>query len=113
MARHWAETLAKTHLLNQGYDLLAENYSVRGGELDLIMQQGETIVFVEVRQRKSAHYGSAAASITPQKLVRLRKTALHFLVATFVRDDLPVRFDAILVEGTQERYTLEHLKAID
>ena len=113
MAWHWAETLAKIYLLNQGYDLLAENYSVRGGELDLIMQQGETIVFVEVRQRKSARYGSAAASITPQKLVRLRKTALHFLVATFARDDLPVRFDAILVEGTQERYTLEHLKAID
>lgn len=112
MPRHWAETVAKRYLLTRGYALLAENYAVRGGEIDLVMQQGEVIVFVEVRQRKSAHYGSAAASITPQKLARLRKTALHYLVRTFERDDLAVRFDAVLVEGKREDFRLEHLTHI-
>lgn len=112
MSRHWSETVAKNHLLKQGYTLLAENYTIRGGEIDLIMKSGELIVFIEVRQRKSSRYGSAAASITPQKLARLRKTALHYLVTTFKRDDLAVRFDAVFLEGTQERYKLEHLENI-
>jgi len=112
MPRHWSETVAKNHLLNGGYKLLAENYAIRGGEIDLIMQQGKVIVFIEVRQRKSARYGSAAASITAQKLARLRKTALHYLVTTFERDDLPVRFDAVFLNGTQEKYNVEHLENI-
>lgn len=112
MPRHWSETVATNHLLKQGFKLLAENYTVRGGEIDLIMQCGEAVVFVEVRQRKSARYGSAAASISPQKIARLRRTALHYLVTAFERDDLPVRFDAILVKGTQESFRLEHLENI-
>ena len=112
MPRHWAETTAKTYLSGRGYVLLAENYTIRGGEIDLVMRQGETIVFVEVRQRKTAAYGSAAESITARKLQRLRKTALHYLITTFGRDDLPVRFDAVLVAGTENGFTLEHLENI-
>ena len=112
MSRNWSETVAKTYLLEQGYTLLAENYTIRGGEIDLVMQQGELIVFVEVRQRRSAYYGSAAASITPKKVQRLRKVALHYLVTTFERDDLPVRFDAVLLAGTKEKFDLEHLENI-
>ena len=112
MARHWAETLAKDYLLSKNYTLLAENYAVRGGELDLIMQDEETIVFAEVRQRKTAQYGTAAESITPTKLARMQKTALHFLQNQFERDDLPVRFDAVLISGTQEKHSLEHLENI-
>ncbi len=112
MPRHWAEATAKTYLLGRGYTFLAENYTVRGGELDLVMRQGGVVVFVEVRQRKSDRYGSAAESITAGKLQRLRKTALHYLVSTFERDDLPVRFDAVLVTGTEKNYRLEHLQNI-
>ncbi len=112
MPRHWAEAAAKTYLLGRGYTCLAENYAVRGGELDLVMQYGETIVFVEVRQRKTSRYGSAAESITAAKLQRLRKTALHYLVSTFGRDDLPVRFDAVLVAGVEAKFGLEHLQNI-
>ena len=112
MSRHWAEATAKTYLLERGYSFLAENYAIRGGEIDLVMKRGEVIVFVEVRQRKTAAYGSAAESITARKLQRLRTTALHYLVATFGRDDLPVRFDAVLFAGTQRKFRLEHLENI-
>ena len=46
MARHWAEGVARSYLEAQGYTLLAENYANRGGGLDLVMQDGEVVVFV-------------------------------------------------------------------
>jgi putative endonuclease len=110
--RHWAETIAKRHLLLSGYALLAENYSVRGGEVDLVMRDRDVIVFVEVRQRAKETHGTTAETITPYKLQRLQKTALSFLVETFGRDDLPVRFDAVLIVGTEKKYRLEHLENI-
>jgi putative endonuclease len=110
--RHWAETIAKRHLLLNGYALLVENYSVRGGEIDLVMQDRDIIVFVEVRQRARETHGTAAETITPRKLQKLQATALSFLVEKFARDDLPVRFDAVLITGTEEKYRLEHLENI-
>jgi putative endonuclease len=110
--RHWAETIAKQHLLLKGYALLAENYSIRGGEIDLIMQDREVIVFVEVRQRLKETHGTAAESITPHKLQRLQKTALGFLVEHYKRDDLALRFDAVLILGNKKSYRLEHLENI-
>lgn len=110
--RHWAETIAKRYLLLKGYALLAENYSIRGGEIDLIMQDREVIVFIEVRQRVKETHGTAAETITPYKLQRLQKTALSFLIERYQRDDLPVRFDAVLVLGTKSEYKLEHLENI-
>lgn len=112
MARHWAEALAREHLLRQGYRLLAENYACRGGELDLVMQEGEAVVFVEVRQRRGARYGSAAESLDARKLSRLRQAALAYLLEHYGHADLPLRFDAVLVQGTQQRHRLEHLKNI-
>jgi putative endonuclease len=110
--RHWAETVAKRYLLQKGYALMAENYSIRGGEIDLIMQERDTIIFIEVRQRAKETHGTAAESITPYKLQRLQKTALHFLMDTFNTDDIAVRFDAVLILGTEQKYKLEHLESI-
>lgn len=112
MARHWAEAVAKRYLEAKGYHCLAQNYRVRGAELDLVMQRGELLIFVEVRQRRRRDYGSAAESITPQKLKRLQRAALHYLVAHYGRDDLLLRFDAVLLEGDAQRYRLVHLEGI-
>ena len=110
--RHWAEDVAKSYLLTHGYRILAENYTVRGAEVDLIAQKGGVIVFVEVKQRRSNRYGSPAEIITTKKLERLHGAALLFIADTFARDDLPLRFDALLVSGSRERHTLEHLEGI-
>ena len=110
--RHWAEELARDYLTARGYSVLAENYLVRGGEIDLVMRQGEEMVFVEVRQRRSADYGTPAETIDPRKLARLRRAARLFLAKQFGRDDLPVRLDAVLVLGDQERHRLEHVIGI-
>jgi putative endonuclease len=76
-----AEAAVARHLTGLGYYVLAQNYAVpRLGELDLVLQLGRTIYFVEVKARSRAdHFGGALAAITPAKLARLRKTALFYL----------------------------------
>ena len=110
--RHWAETEAKAYLLAHGYRILAENYTVRGAEIDLVAEKGGVIVVAEVKQRRSERYGSPAELITEKKLARLRSAALHYVAVHFGRDDLPLRFDALLVSGDRAGYRLEHLEGI-
>lgn len=92
-----AEDRAAAFLQQQHLRLLARNYSCRFGEIDLIMSDGETLVFVEVRMRTSAAFGGAAASITPAKQTRLIRTAQFYLAG--LKPVPPCRFDAVLLSG--------------
>ncbi|HRQ04860.1 MAG TPA: YraN family protein [Nitrosomonas halophila] len=97
---HEAERRAENFLQQQKLKLLERNYRCRFGEIDLIMQEGDTLVFVEVRMRTSHLYGGAAASITAAKQTKLIQTARHYLSRH--EADQPCRFDAILISGNQE-----------
>lgn len=110
--RHWAEERARAHLEGRGYRTLAANYAVRGGELDLVMRSGEWYVFVEVRQRRDARFGHPAETLTPPKLARMRRAARRWLLEHLGHDDVPIRFDAVLVTGPEGLHVLEHLEAI-
>ena len=96
-----AEALAATFLERRGLKVLARNYRCRMGEIDLVAQDGATVVFVEVRSRTSSAFGGARASITSAKRQRLLKAARHYLsrLGTLPR----CRFDALLVEGDPPR----------
>jgi len=74
-----AEAAALDLLRGAGLALLARNLACRAGELDLVMREGDVLVFVEVRARGSARYGGAAASVGKDKQRRLRRAAAHFL----------------------------------
>ncbi len=91
-----AEQLAETYLRKQGLRLKAKNYHCRYGEIDLIMQAPDTLVFVEVRLRKNKSFGSAADSITPQKQQKLLRTAQHYLQQ---HGEEACRFDVVLLSG--------------
>lgn len=93
-----AEKLAATFLTNHGLKLLTQNYHCRYGEIDLIMQDAKTLVFVEVKLRSSSHFGGAAASITPQKQQKLILAAQHYLQTQKI-GDVSCRFDAILMHS--------------
>ena len=93
-----AERLAATFLMNQGLKLVAKNYHCRFGEIDLVMRDASTLVFIEVRLRSNKTFGSAAASITPQKQQKLMLTAQHYLQQS--NDKSACRFDIILMEKT-------------
>ena len=90
-----AEKIAATFLVNQGLILIVENYHCRFGEIDLIMQEAKTLVFIEVRLRSNNQFGGAAASITRQKQQKLIATAHHFLQT---QPSCECRFDAILMD---------------
>lgn len=92
-----AEQLAADYLRRQGLSLVARNYRCRYGEIDLIMRDGASLVFVEVRQRSRSDYGGAAASIGVAKQGRLLRTAQHYL--STLRKVPPCRFDALLLQS--------------
>jgi len=95
---HWEKT-AESWLIEQGLRLLQRNFSSRVGEIDLIMEDGTTIVFVEVRYRKSGRYGGGAESITIHKQNRISRTAAWYLVKNPHRAEQFCRFDIISISG--------------
>lgn len=91
------ESLALAHLEAAGLHLLARNVACRVGELDLVMQDGDVLVFVEVRSRMSSRFGGAAASVTVTKQRRLARAAQVFLKTRW-RGPLPrCRFDVVAI----------------
>ena len=96
-----AEKIAATFLANHGLKLLMQNYHCRFGEIDLVMMDVKTLVFVEVKLRSSNQFGGAAASITQQKQQKLILTAQHYLQQHVKnQSQIACRFDAILMSKT-------------
>ena len=93
-----AEQQAARYLQQQGLKPVAQNYRSRFGEIDLIMRDGATLVFVEVRLRRSANFGGAAASIDAHKQQRLIRTAQQYLAG--LAHIPPCRFDAVLMDAS-------------
>ena len=101
-----AEDLALAFLRRRGLTLLARNYRCRGGEVDLVMRDGDAVVFVEVRRRGRA--ADAAESITAEKRRRLAAAARHFLQRELgaAAAECPLRFDAALVDDAEKIHWL-------
>ncbi|MEE9396471.1 MAG: YraN family protein [Methylococcales bacterium] len=100
-----AEDLALTFLIDKGLKLVERNYRSRGGEIDLIMEDNEMLIFVEVRYRKTNTHGSALESITLKKQAKLITCASHYL--TQKRINKPTRFDAIAVSPERDTLSIE------
>ena len=103
-----AEEQARAHLEQRGLRLLERNYRCKQGEIDLIMRDGEALVFIEVRYRKSAAFGSAVETVTAQKQNRLLATARHYLQAS--RVTAPCRFDVVGITGQTTEARIEWIK---
>lgn len=96
------EQLARNFLEQQGLQFVCANYQCRQGELDIIMQDKDTLVFVEVRYRTSADYGGALSSITPAKLKKIRHTARYYLQQQGINEaHQSCRFDIVAYEHDQ------------
>ena len=96
------EQKARVFLEQQGLRFVAANQHFKGGELDLIMQDGQTIVFVEVRQRKSDRYGSAVESIDYRKQQKWQNAAnMWLLKQNQSLDTANCRFDVVAFDGEQ------------
>lgn len=93
-----AENAAAHFLQQQGLSLIAQNYSCRYGEIDLIMREGSVLVFIEVRLRSNRDFTSAADSIDQRKQHKLIRAAQFYLQS--LDSHPPCRFDAILFDDT-------------
>jgi putative endonuclease len=95
-----AEAAALRYLQSQGLTLIAKNYRCRFGEIDLIMRDGSSIVFTEVRLRKSNAFGGASASVDRHKQRRILAAARHYL--SELRASPVCRCDVVLLSSVQD-----------
>ncbi len=95
------EKLARDFLKKRGYRIIETNYHCPHGEIDIVARKKDTLVFIEVRTKKSLEFGSPEESITPIKKERIRTTALHYLQT---HDNVPLmwRIDMVAIELDQE-----------
>ena len=105
-----AERLAASFLRERGYHVLEHNFRCRGGEIDLVALDGSTLVFVEVKLRRTLARGAPIEAVTAPKQARVRRAAQTYLAFSgrvFER----IRFDVISVMRTSARTEITHLKA--
>ncbi len=89
------EVHAARYLSHQGMSLVHRNFQCKLGEIDLIMRERDTLVFVEVRFRRSNSHGDACATVDWRKQRKLQRAAQVFLQRSGLRDQLPCRFDVL------------------
>ncbi len=105
-----AEEHALGFLGRQGLQLIERNWHCRYGELDLIMLEWTTLVFVEVRYRSSAGFGGALESITPVKQEKIMLAAQSFLQQHQQWQNSPCRFDVMAYNGNHIQRDFQWLK---
>lgn len=98
-----AESLACDYLKQRGLKLVAKNFRCKLGELDLIMRDGDTLVFVEVKFRHNARFGHASETVDHYKQAKLIRAAQVYLQQTPEVSQLATRFDVVSIEGSPQR----------
>jgi len=93
------ENIAAGELERLGYVILDRRYRTRHGEIDIVARDGTTTVFIEVKARRTAEFGTAAEAVTPLKQRRLWAMAVDYLARHRLMDQ-PCRFDVVAVDGT-------------
>lgn len=94
-----AEDRALRHLQSRGLKLLQRNYRCRGGELDLVMRDGDTLAVIEVRSRSNPGFGTAAESVDTRKQQRIVLATQMYLLAHPEHGSRPVRFDVVTFDA--------------
>ena len=103
-----AENAALQYLQRQGLRFIERNYRCKLGEIDLIMQDGISLVFVEVRFRRSTRFGSPAETVAARKQQRVVRAAAYYLQRHKL--DQPCRFDVIGIQGNSDPVKVEWIK---
>lgn len=106
-----AEAIAKAYLLKKGLSFLTANFYNRQGEIDLIMQDQQVLVFVEVKYRKNSQFGGAISAISTNKQEKIRQCATFYLQQQGLNEyNTACRFDAVIIDGSISNPTINWLK---
>jgi len=106
----WEKT-AESFLRARGLRLLQRNFSSRFGEIDLIMEDEGTVVFIEVKYRKSSSHGSGADAVTYHKQGRISRTAAWYLAKFPQRAEQTCRFDVLSIDSQQKDKGINWIKS--
>lgn len=99
-----AEAQAETFLQAQGLRSIERNFSCKLGEIDLIMQHQEFLVFIEVRFRRDTRFGGAIQSISEKKQSRIRNTAIVYLQQKNLYEKQAHRFDVVAISENDTQW---------
>ncbi|CCQ10361.1 conserved hypothetical protein TIGR00252 [Pseudoalteromonas luteoviolacea B = ATCC 29581] len=102
------ESVAQHYLMQNGLLPICRNFNCRYGEIDLIMQEGDTIVFVEVKYRNQNRFGGAINSLSATKLQRLRKSIAYYC-QQYPNGNKPIRIDFVAVEGRNDIHWIKNI----
>lgn len=105
----FGESLAADHLAKNGYRILETNYRNRFGEIDIIARENDTLVFVEVRSRRSDRFGTPQASVNPAKQKKISMVALGYLKAAG-KLNRKARFDVVAVSSQADTPRVEIIR---
>jgi putative endonuclease len=103
------ETLAAWYLKKNGYKIIEQNYRNQLGEIDIIARDRKTIVFVEVKSRRSIRYGSPKWALTPKKQRKISMVALYYLKTTR-QTNVKARFDVVSIYSNRDEPQIEIVK---
>ena len=104
-----SESIAAELLKKRGYKILEQNYRTKLGEIDIIAKDKKTLVFVEVKARRSIRFGSPKWALTPKKQRQMSKVALYYLKVT-KQTKAKARFDVVTVFSPEDKPQIEIIK---
>ncbi len=104
-----SEIIAARYLKQKGYKIITQNYRTKLGEIDIIAKEKDTIVFVEVKARRSWRYGNPKGALTPDKQRKISMVALCYLKAN-KQTRAKARFDVVAIHNTNDTLKIEVIK---
>ena len=103
------EELAAAYLAEAGYRIIERNYRCLFGEIDIVAEEGETLVFVDVKSRRSDAYGVPQLAVGLQKQKKISRISLHYLAERHLHHR-PARFDVVAVKLLPAGHRIELIR---
>jgi putative endonuclease len=103
------ERAAEKYLRRNGYRIVARNFRAAGAEIDIVAMEGDTLVFVEVKTRRSRDAGAPEEAVDERKQKQIRRAAEIF-ATRYRADDVTMRFDIIAIDASGEQLEIELLR---
>jgi len=103
------EELAAAYLAEAGYRIIERNYRCLFGEIDIVAEEGETLVFVEVKSRRSDAYGDPQLAVGHRKQKKISRISIHYLAERHLRHR-PARFDVVAVKLLPAGHRIELIR---
>jgi len=110
LGQKWEE-LTEQYLRKKGYKILTRNYQIRGGEIDIVAQDGEFLVFIEVRFRSDISFGTPSETVNKKKKAALKKAIKVYIHENFLYHLQP-RVDFIGIEQKDNQFFVNHYQNV-